>query len=135
MPMAHVNFLAVVVAAVLNMILGAIWYSPGVYGNTWMALVGKRAEDMRSGAGRGYAGSFIAALILAYVLASVISMAQAQSILQGARVGFWVWIGFVATTSAGDFLFAGRPVKLYLINTGYYLAALIVMGALLAVWR
>lgn len=135
MPMIHVNFLAVVVAAVLNMILGAIWYSPAVYGKTWMALVGKRAEDMRSGAGRGYVLGFIAALILAYVLASVIGIAQAKGILQGARVGFWMWIGFVATTSAGDVLWAGRPAKLYFINTGYNLAALIVMGALLAAWR
>ena len=135
MPQVHINFLAVLAAAVANMIIGSIWYSPGVFGRTWMSLIGKRMEDMKGGAGRAYAAAFVVALILAYVLAHFVGYTQAYSVGQGIQLGFWVWLGFVATTSTGDYIFAGRPRQLYFINNGYQLVTLLVNGALLAAWR
>ena len=35
-----VNYLAVVVAAVVALVIGFIWYSPPVFGNRWMAYLG-----------------------------------------------------------------------------------------------
>jgi len=135
MPTVHINFYAVIAAAVISFIIGAIWYSPGVFGSTWMALIGKRPEDMRSGAGQAYVGVFISALILAYVLARFISLAGAHTIGDGAQIGFWVWIGFVATTSVGGVLFAGMPPKLWSINNGFQLVSLVIIGAVLARWQ
>jgi hypothetical protein len=136
MPQAHVNFVAVVVVALINMVIGAIYYSPAVAGRRWMALVGKRPEDMRrEGAQRGYIGSFIGALILAYVLARVLGLVGAGTVGSGLEMGFWIWLGFVATTSSGDYLFAGRPTQLYIINNIYHLITLLINGALLAVWH
>ncbi|TME70083.1 MAG: DUF1761 family protein, partial [Chloroflexi bacterium] len=34
-----VNYLAVVVAAVVALVIGFIWYSPRVFGNRWMAYL------------------------------------------------------------------------------------------------
>ena len=79
------------------------------------------------------AHAFLASLVLAYFLAHVVEFMGASTLLDGAHVGFWVWLGFVATTSVGAYLFEGRPLALYLINAGGYLAGLAVMGALLAV--
>ena len=135
MPQVHINFPAVLAAAVANMIIGSIWYSPGVFGRTWMSLIGKRMEDMKGGAGRAYAAAFVVALILAYVLAHFVGYTQAYSLGQGIQLGFWVWLGFVATTSTGDYIFAGRPRPLYFINNGYHLVTLLVNGALLSAWR
>ncbi len=130
-----VNLLAVVGAAVVNMVIGAFWYSPKVFGNSWMALIGKRQEELRSGMGQAYGVTFLAALLLAYILARFVAVAEAKTILQGAQIGFLVWLGFVVTTSSGDYLFAGRPPRLYLINMAYQGVSLIVLGALLAAWR
>ena len=130
----HVNWVAVIVAAIINMIVGAIWYSPGVFGKNWMALTGKRMDDMKSGAGRAYGQAFVVALITAYVLARFVGYAGAHSIVRGAVIGFLAWIGFVATSSAGDVIFGGRPTKLYAITNGYQLVVLIINGALLATW-
>ena len=135
MPQVHINFLAVLAAAVANMIIGSIWYSPGVFGKIWMGLIGKRVEDMKGRAGPAYAAAFVVALILAYVLAHFVGYTQAYSLGQGIQLGFWVWLGFVATTSTGDYIFAGRPRQLYFINNGYHLVTLLVNGALLAAWR
>ena len=131
----HVNYGAVIVAAIVNMVIGFIWYSPGVFGKAWMSLTGKRMEDMRGRAGTAYAGAFVAALITAWILARFITLLNAQTMTRGAVIGFWAWLGFVATTSLGDVLFGGRPIKLYYLTNGYYLVSLIIMGALLGMWR
>ena len=135
MPQADINYLAVLVAAVVNMVLGAIWYAPPVFGRTWMALVGKTEADIRrSSAGRAYAITAVVALILSYVLAHFVDYTKATTLVTGAQTGFWLWLGFVATVSAGGFIFEGRPVRLYLLNNGYNLVSLVVMGTILAAW-
>ena len=135
MPQVQINFLAVVAAAVVNMVIGGIWYSPGVFGKTWMNLAGIRPGNMKGGAGPAYAQMFVVALIFAYVLARFVGYAQAHTLGQGIALGFWVWIGFVATTSAGDYIFGGRPRQLFVLNNGYQLVTLLVNGSLLALWR
>ena len=71
---------------------------------------------------------------MAYVLRYFIGYAQASTAIDGAIVGIWLWLGFVATTMIGMVLWEGKPFRLYLINAGHVLAGLIVMGAILAVW-
>ncbi len=138
MPMVEVNFLAVTVAAVLYMMIGFVWYSPGVLGESWMKAAGKTKHEIGktpSGKMRNiYLLTFIGALVMSYVLAIFIFYIHATSFSQGVQVGFWLWVGFVATTSSGSYLFEGRSPKIYIINNGYNLLALMMMGALLAVF-
>src|SRR2546425_787367 len=73
MPMTHVNALAVLVAAVLTMVLGAVWYSPVLFAKQWMAAQGHTPEALeqmkRKGMIRAYAVSFLCYLVTAYVVA------------------------------------------------------------------
>lgn len=138
MPQADINNLAVLASAIVNMVVGSLWYSPLLFGNQWIAAMQKtkaEMEQMKKGAGKAYAGSFIAALVMAYVLAHFVDFAGAASAREGMQAGFWVWLGFVATTGLSGMLFEQRPKMLYLINTGYYLVTLLIVGALLAVWQ
>lgn len=50
------------------------------------------------------------------------------------QAGFWAWLGFVATIMLGMTLWEGKPFRLYLLNAGYQLLNLLVMGAILAAW-
>ena len=135
-----VNMLAVLVAAVATMILGFLWYSPPLFGKPWMALMGydpadkAKTEEMRKGAGKLYATSFIASLVAAAVLSKIIAVTTIHSVLYGMKFGAGVWLGFVATVQLTDSLFGKKPVKLYLINTGYQLVCYLAMGAILAAW-
>lgn len=136
--MDGVNYLAVLVAAIINMVIGAIWYSPSLFGKNWMELAGIRPEDAEKRAGgarRAYSWTFVASLLMAYALARILWYAAAQTVIGGALIGLLAWLGFVATTAGANYLFEGRPCRLYAINTGYPLVSLIVMGALLAAWR
>ncbi len=136
--MAGVNYLAVLVAAIANMVIGALWYSTSLFGKRWMELVGIRPEDAEkraAGARRAYSWMFVASLLMAYALARILWYAKIQSLCGGAAIGLLAWLGFVATTMGANYLFEGRPCRLYTINAGYPLVSLIVMGAILAAWR
>src|SRR5688500_7188710 len=132
MPTVEINFWAILLAALVNMVIGGAWYSMNLFGRPWMNYVGQTEEELKGGAAPGYIGMTLAAVVMAYVLAHFVDYAEASSITQGAATGLWVWVGFVATAMSGELLFEGRPKGLYLINTGYYLVTLPLMGALLA---
>lgn len=131
----EINYLAVLAAAGASFIIGLIWYSPFILGKSWRRLSGITDEEMK---GRNPAVplsvSFIADLVLAYVLAYFIQYAGINTAVLGMTVGFWSWLGFIATIQLTDAMFTGKPIGLYLINTSYRLAALVAMGAIIGYW-
>lgn len=44
---SDVNLVAVLVAGVVDMVIGALWYSPVLFAKSWMRLIGKKEEDMK----------------------------------------------------------------------------------------
>lgn len=137
-----INYLAVVTGAVSTMILGALWYGP-LFGKIWPGLSGmtdeKIAEEKSKGMAKGYMLTFLGALIMSYVLAHSLIFAAAYlrvaGVTAGLMAGFWSWLGFIAPVTLGTVLWEGKPWKLWLLNNAYQLLALLVMGAILAVWR
>jgi hypothetical protein len=127
------NWVAIIVAAIIPMVLGALWYSPILFADPWMRAVGRTREELGD-ASLGYLLSAIAALVSAYVLARIVKWAEVDDLWNGALLGVFVWAGFVATVLAVTTFFAGRPRTLWLINAGYQLVALVLMGALLGAW-
>jgi hypothetical protein len=135
MPTYTINYLAVLIAAVAAMFLGMFWYSPMLFGKTWMAALGKTEEEIKKGStGPIYVINTVANLILAYVLAWATRYAGAVNAIDGAKVGIWVWLGFVVTTLLPVYLFEMRPIKVYFIYIVYQLISFIVMGIILAIW-
>jgi MFS-type transporter involved in bile tolerance (Atg22 family) len=132
--------LAVLVAALATMVIGFIWYSPFLFARPWTRLMGYDPEDkgkleeMQKGAGKTYAISFLASIAAAVVLAKIIDITSVVRFVYGMKVGFGVWLGFVATVQLTGALFGRQPIKLFLINTGYQLVCYLTMGGILAVW-
>ena len=133
-----INYLALLVSAIAAMAIGALWYSPLLFGKKWMELMGVKPDmnnpEMKKKAQRGYVIMFLAVLLMAYVLAHFVDYAGTTDWLGGLQLGFWVWLGFNATVMIGSWLWENKPFSLYLLNTGHYLVALLVMGVILAVW-
>jgi len=116
-------------------VIGAFWYSPVVFGKTWMALTGKTMEDAKNAnQTKNYIISLVSAVVLAYVLAHFVQYLNAATFVSGLQVGLWIGIGFVATTGLAHYLWEGRPHKLYLLNTVYSILSLALMGGILAIW-
>lgn len=134
MQQVDVNLMAVLVCGIASMVIGFVWYSKALFGNTWMKLSGVSEADMKkanSNMPMLYGTMFIASLVMAYVLAHFAKYAGALTLTDGMVAGFWAWLGFVATTMLTNVLYEGKPVKLYLINAGYQLVTLVVMGMIL----
>lgn len=138
MPQVDINYLAVVVSAVINMALGFAWYGP-LFGKPWRELSGwtkeKMDKAMEKGMNMTYGLSTVASLLIAYVLAHFVDYVQAGTVVEGMVLGFWAWLGFIATTMMNQVLYDGKPWKLYFINAGYYLVSLLMMGSVLALWQ
>jgi len=139
MPTTNVNILAVVVAAVATFLLGAVWYSPILFAKQWMHAHGytpEKVEDMkRKGMVRPYAVAGVCYVVMAYVLALLASYTQAASFGQGLWLGFLAWLGFAATLGLTANMFSDKPVAVWVIDAGYQLAYLLVMGVIVSVWR
>ena len=138
-PTVEVSFLPVLLAAVIQFIIGGVWFSPLLFGNIWMKLSGITSKDMqkakKAGASpiRGYAFMFAATIIMSYVLAHFVRYVTAETFSDGMWLGFWLWLGFIAPVQLGMVLWEGKPVKLYLLSTSYYLVALMISAGILAI--
>jgi hypothetical protein len=130
-----INWLAVIVAAIIRMAVGFVWYSPPVLLKPWQALTGVTPETMRAGMGKALTIDVIASLIMAFILLHAVTYAGATNVFTGAAVGALNWLGFMATLFVTLWAYENRPLKLVAINLGNNLIALVLMGALLAVWR
>ena len=135
MPSVEINYWAVLVAVVINMVVGALWYSKGLFGSHWSKLTGIKLEDMRKQGNAGIAISVVTSLITAFILAHFVRYAGATSFSDGLVTGFWLWLVFIAAMLASSYVFEGRPWKLWTINAGYWLVVLLINGGLLASWR
>lgn len=133
--MLPINWLAVLVAALIRMAVGFAWYSPPLLLKPWQALTGVTPETMRAGLTKAMVVDVIASLVMAFALANIIVGAGITDWLNGALAGFWVWLGFQATLLVSLWGYENRSLKLIAINLGNNLIALVLMGALLAVWR
>ena len=133
-----INLLAVLVAAVATFVLGGLWYSPLLFGKVWVRAHGytpEKMESMRAGVGRSYAVSFLCYLVMATVMALLIGSTDTVTTLGGVRLGALCWLGFAATIGLTANLFSDKPLATYLLDAGYQLVYMSVMGAILASWR
>lgn len=135
-----INPWAVLVAAAAAFGLGAVWYSPTLFGKEWQSMMmasvkGMTEKKMRQGATAAYIGSFFVYLVTAYVLAYFIGLLESASVVEGLVVASWAALGFVVTFSLSDALFNDTRKKLWAINTGYKVASLLVMGAIIGAWK
>ena len=129
-----VNWLAVLVAALVKFAIGGVWYSPVAFGPRWGAIVGVSPAAFRTRMVSAMITDLLAGLVLAWVLANVLKFTGAVGLIPGARVSFFLWLGFVATPLLSTTIYEGRPIALFAINGGYWLVSMLIMGGLIGAW-
>lgn len=132
-----INYPAVIVAAILHWILGAVWY--GVFSSKFIELMAWTPAQIAAiesqSHTKDYILAFLSSLVLTYILAHFVQYTKAVNISGGLQTAFWLWLGFVVTTQLPTVLFEGRKPGLYLLNIGYQFVACLAAGALLALWK
>ena len=84
---------------------------------------------------RAYVVSALCYFVMAYVVALLASYTNSTTVVQGLWLGLLAWLGFAATIGLTGNMFSEKPIAAWVIDAGYQLAYLLIMGALLAAWR
>lgn len=131
----HVNFLAVLVAAVVNYLIATVWYAVLV-ASLWKRLTG--ISDMKPKP-VAMATVFIGSVVMSFVLLHSIVFGNAylkiSGLAGGLMGGFWSWLGFVAPVTLANVVYERRPWKLWVLDNSFWLISLLAMGAILSVWQ
>jgi hypothetical protein len=126
----QIDWLAILIAAALYMVISMIWYSKHVFGPLWMKLSGIKDSDIKDSKIH-IVWSGLVALVIAYFLAFFQAYLGVTTVSDGMFVGFCFWLGFVATTQIGSVIWGKTPFQLFLINTGAKLLSFLVMGGII----
>ena len=126
------NWVAVIVAAVGGGVVGAIWYAGPLFGNRWAESICVKPMTMSAMMTPKIAiGALVMPLVMAYVLTLFIGGIGANSLVNGAIVGFLAALGFSAMAALNAFVYDGRNLTWLWITAGYQFVVLTVMGAII----
>ena len=136
--MHDVNPFAVLVAGIVPMIVGMLWYGP-LFGRRWLAMMEMTAEEVQEGFNpvRTYGVSFLLSLVTAYILAQLLAdiAPGGGSALVGAHVGLMALIAFVMPVAHQSVTFEKRRAGLAWLNVAYNGVALVGQAVVIASWR
>ena len=136
MEFMSINYWAVIVSAVAYMVLGALWYSPALFGNAWMRGIGKTKEQVTADFSPvNYFIGFLTAFLASYGIARLMVWIKGSSIYDGITIGLLAGVCFVLAAMAVNDTFEKRPTGLTVINALYHIVGFIVIGIIVGAWR
>lgn len=127
----HINWLSILLATVSAFILGGIWYGP-FFGKAWLKEFNISEEKLKS---RSTAKTFGLSFILIFIASFNMEMfiGPDADITFGAMAGFFTGFGWVATFLGVLYLFEMHTLKAFLINSGYCVVSLTIIGMILGI--
>jgi hypothetical protein len=131
-----INHLAVLVAVVLQFVIGFLWYGP-IFGDAWMGMVGldmATIEADPAGAGE-WITNLVSAVVSMYVLAWLFTKIPVTSLVKGLFTGLLIGFAFVLMSIMTSGMFAKDPYGLAWITGGFTTVGLGVGGAVLGAWK
>ncbi|WP_339922228.1 DUF1761 domain-containing protein [uncultured Cyclobacterium sp.] len=128
----NINWLSVIVASISSFLVGGIWYGP-LFGKPWRHAFGFTETDLNT---RNMPKVFSLSLLLAFIAALNLALfiGANADMAYGLMAGFMTGLGWVATLLGILYLFENRSFKAFLINAGYCIVALTLMGGILGAW-
>jgi hypothetical protein len=130
------NIWAVLVSVVVNMALGALWYSPILFGNIWMKLIEKKADDIsRAEGNKAMSMAIIPAIVSAAGLALLTGISGAETIVDALVLGSLASIAFSGMSLLNLVFFEDRKFGLTVINTGYSFVSFNIIAVILTLWK
>jgi hypothetical protein len=125
----QIDWLVVLMAAVLKLAISSLWYSKWLFGKTWLKLSKLPEKGVHGPWSIFY--SFLVALVIAFFLAFFEGYLGVTTVSDGMFVGFCAWLGFVVTTQISQVIWSGRSWQLFLIESSSKLLSYLVMGGII----
>jgi hypothetical protein len=135
MDISTLNWLAIIVAALSNFLIGGLWYSPLLFAKLWMKENKFSDEDMKDPKMLKVFGlTFVYSFIMSFNLAMFLNDAK-TTVSWGAIAGFLAGFGWVAMSIFIIGLFERKSYRYMLIHGGYVTVSFVVMGLIIGLWR
>jgi hypothetical protein len=128
--MNEVNVLGILAATAIGMVLGALWYSPLLFGNIWMKCLGKTPETLGS-ATLPMIGSVIASFLTAFGVALLLSLINVATLTAALSLGGILGLLIIFPAFLSDSLFSDWGTPLLFIQSGYRVVSVLLMSVAL----
>lgn len=135
-----INYFAVVVAAVAAFLFGWAWHSPILFEKPWIRLMKyANMEDATHGAAvtptQGIVLNGLMTLVVSYVLAHFVVIANITDLSGSLQLAFWLWLGFMVPIMFNQVLWEKKSWALFGFNAIYQLVSLAIMAVILGLWH
>jgi len=134
---AKLNWMAILAAAIASFLFEALWFT--LFMNPWLTGVGRSREWLMTTSiispALQYLTAFLCSVIAAVILTIAIQATGEQTARRGILCAALIWLGFVATSWAKEYVFEVRTLQIFAINAGYFLFDLMIMGAIVGAWK
>ena len=132
----NVNWVAIALAMVASMALGAAWYM--LLAKQWMAAAGLSEEQIKSSGGNP-AAPFVWAAICQFIMAYFIAfltpaLTDGISVYNAVMVAVYMWFAFELTSMVLNHRYQMKPWSLTLIDGGYLLGVAVVQGVVIGLF-
>jgi hypothetical protein len=135
----QINFLAVLVSAIVAFVLAFLWYMPPVFGLRWAALTKQYTglSDAELGSNISVKAGlwFIGFVVNAFALAVLINLTQISDLRGALTLGIVTCLGIGAVVSSWPPIHAKQPWGIWLMNNGLFLLQQIAMASILTLWQ
>lgn len=129
------NYLAVVAAWLVNVVIGAYWYSPAGFGKKWSKYTGVDMMKMKpEEATKTISFVAVSGAVQALTLAIVLNSIDPRTLLDGLLIGWLLWFGLVAATTVGNTLYQRQGWGLIALNSAYFLVVMSINSFILTAW-
>ncbi len=132
----RVNWGAVLVAAIVHWLLGAVWFT--AFATAWTAGLRMAPDELQAAKAHPNFWPYLIALLcnflLAYAIARLLSGSASHGLFRGIRVGVLVGMA-TAVTMVTELVFELRPRSFVVIAAGYPLVGCILMGIIIGAWK
>jgi hypothetical protein len=128
-----VNWVGVIVGNIALLIIGFVWFMPQVFGNRWIAYMGRPGEQLKPGP--DFILSILSGTLNSFVMAVLALNLKASTAGDGVLLGLVVFAGFFLSYMTANTVFAKRSWGLWAIDVGHALIAQVVLAVIVTLIR
>ena len=134
--MTRMNWVAILVAAIVHWLLGAVWFT--AFSKPWTAGLRMPKEELDAAMAHPnfwpYVIAFLCNLVLAFVIARMLAIGETHTLVRGIRIGILVGLA-AAVALITEMVFEMMGPTFMAISAGYPLVGCILMGIILGAWK